>query len=547
MSDSIRDLIILTLVMAGGLSLGKIRLGSFHLGVAGVLLSGIFFAQIGWLCRPEIRHFARDLGLVIFVYAIGNQLGPAFFTCFRREGWQLNLVAVVIVVGGTLLAGGISIAMGICPPLVLGTLAGAVTNTPSLAATQETFPLLHSLEDPSLIGVGYSLAYPVGILGILAVIIGLRAFSKTDPIEESRKFEKSLGEINPPLQSLSLVVQNSLLIGRTIRDLLLLSPGTFSVSRHFSHGIMRVAAPDQILAQGDILQVIAETSSFVHLHSLIGPAHQENLATRHGSLIFRQIVVTRRAVLGHRMDPSRLDSALAGRVVITRLNRAGIEFVPPPGLRWQFGDVVRVVGEEEDVEAFAMLLGNSHEELSRPHLLPLMLGLAIGIGVGLIPISMPNLPVPLRLGMAGGPLLVALFLTQLRPVGRFTWQLPPATNELLRHAGIALFLSAVGLEAGQAWSQIAHPTIVVQIVGMTLLLTMTPLVIGVIIARLFFKLPVLQVCGLLAGSMTDPPALAFVNQIAPGNMASLAFTSVYPLVMMSRVLAAQILTVLLLK
>jgi len=545
-NPSALDLLILSGLIALGLWIGKIKIGGFRLGVAGILLAGVVFSRFDLQIDSPTLHFLRDLGLVLFVYAIGNQLGPSFPAVFQKDGWRMNVTALLVVISGSALAFLWVKLAGQPAGLALGTLSGAVTNTPSLAAMQETLRSPSQADQAALLVLGYSLAYPLGILGILGTIHVIRKGSKTDWPTQVKQFEDSMAAAHPKLTSLALRLQNPLLEGQPIHALLRMAHGQFIVSRLERDGELHLASPDLPLRAGDILQLAARPEAAESLTALIGPDTGRDLKTKEGPVIYREIVVTRRAVIGKKADSAHLTSALASRIVITRLIRAGIELVPPPGLRWHYGDVVRVVGQPGDVEAFAGYLGNSRHDLTRPKLFPLGLGLVLGIALGQIPLPLPFLEAPLKLGLAGGPLLAGLILTQLPPIRTFTWQLPQPTNEVLRHAGIILFLSAVALSAGEAWDRIGEPAVWIPIVWMALLTTLLPLTAGAILAIRVFKMPSLQASGVLAGSMTDPPALGFLNQLAPGNMAApLAFSSVYPVTMLSRVLFAQVLAMLL--
>ncbi len=540
--------IVLALVAASGLALGGVRIRGVGLGIAGVLFSGILFGHFG-AARPineEILAFVREFGLILFVYTIGMQVGPGFTASLRKNGLPLNLLSVGIVLLGAGLALLLGLIFHIDIAAVAGLFAGATTNTPALGAATEALKSVPGV-DPAhaaLPGLSYAVVYPFGIIGIILSMILIRRIFGIDPAQESARFEAEQKAGAAPPQRLNLVVENANLDGLALRAV----PGTDAfgvvVSRIKRAASQEVEAAtlDTVLHLGDVLLAVGSSAALDRFQILVGGASELDLMKVPGSVIYKRLVVTRNEVLGHTVSELALEQL--HDVIVTRVQRAGVEVTAVAGLRLQFGDMLQVVGSKEDIEEAARILGNSVKELNAAHLVPVFVGIALGLLLGSYPISIGGMPAPVRLGLAGGPLIAAILLSRIGKIGRLVWYLPATANLFLREFGIVLFLASVGLKSGSHFvDALIHGG------GLTWLfcgavVTFVPLVTVAAIARLGLKMNYVNVCGLLAGSMTDPPALAFANAAIGSETPSVAYAAVYPLTMLVRIIVAQLIVLI---
>ncbi len=536
-------LLVLCLVTVAGLALGSLKVRGAGLGVAGVLFSGIALGHLGWNLDPEVRHFLREFGLILFVYTIGMQVGPGFFASLRRHGLPLNLAAATIVLLGAGLTLALSRLLHLDMAVAVGVFAGATTNTPSLGAAQEALQHLPGI-DPAraaLPGLGYAVAYPFGIVGIILSMLALRAVFGVDLARERVAFEAAQRAGRARLERRTLVVANPNLDGLALRDVPGLAAGGVVVSRIRRVDAREVgpASPETVLRAGDALLAVGEPRRLEELRLVVGRASDEDLTAAPGPVAQRRIVVTRREVVGRPLGELALDT-LAG-VAVTRLTRADVELPASPDLRLQFGDMLNVVGSSDALERAREALGDSVRQLNHTGLIPVFVGIALGVLLGSLPVSVAGMPAPLRLGLAGGPLLVAIVLSRIGRVGPLLWYMPVNANVLLRELGILLFLGCVGLTAGahfvetltsgDGWRWMAAGAVV----------TVVPLLLVGAILRVFLRTNFLSLCGLLSGSMTDPPALAFANAVSGSEAPSVAYATVYPLTMLLRIVTAQVL------
>ncbi|WP_372841528.1 putative transporter [Phaeovulum sp.] len=550
MSDIGFSILLLSLVAIIGLLIGAARIRGVGLGIGGVLFGGIlvghFVHQGGWEIDKNALQFIKEFGLILFVYSIGNQVGPGFFASLRRTGLRLNALAGAIVLLGALTTLALYYVFGVAPEVLLGVYSGAVTNTPSLAAGQQ---ILTELGQPAattnIMGLGYAMAYPFGILGILLAMWLIRVvFGILIPTEAAAS-EAANGAGHGGLFAANVEVRNANIDGISCAELAELIGDKVICSRLKSGGALKVPGPEVRLATGDLLHLVASNASALHRAALIvGKEVAESLSTKGTGFRSERVVVTNEAVLGKHI--ADLVMQAHGEVVISRLHRAGVELVAQPGAVLQFGDILNIVGPAEAIERLAARVGNASAKLSQVQMMPIFIGIGLGVLLGSLPIPFPSLPAPLRLGLAGGPLIAAILLARLGSFGRLYWFMPPSANLALREIGIVLFLAVVGLDSGAGFVETLTKGGGLVWMGYGALITLFPLLIVGIFARRALGMNYLTICGLLAGSMTDPPALAFANNVHPGSGApALAYATVYPLVMCLRILSPQIMAIIL--
>lgn len=534
-----RDFLVLCLVIASGLTLGNASVKGVRLGIAGVLFAGIATAHLGGTLDPQVMLFVRDFGLILFVYSVGLEVGPGFAASLKRQGLKLNLLAAAVVLLGVGLTVSAILLKAVDMPLAVGLFSGATTNTPALAAAQQAMSALSGLstESTKLPGLGYAVAYPFGILGIIISMLVFKRAFRIDAAAESRAFlETQHKDADAPV-AMNLEVQNPNLDGLEIKDIPHLQSAKATITRVLRDGKVAVAVPDTVLRTGDAVRVVGRAAALEDLRVLIGPESDKDLKAISSNLLSRKLVVTRRDAIGRSVGEIQM---LHG-VAVARLQRPDVAFVPSPDLELQFGDQLLVVGEPDDLTAVENLLGNSLETIGHPQILPVFVGIALGVLLGHWPIPIPGLPTPIRLGSAGGPLIVAILLSRVGNIGAVTWHLPRSSNLVLREMGIVLFLACVGLHAGDSFVKVLVQGPGLSWMALGAAITLIPLLLVGWAGRRLMGLDYMSLCGLLAGSMTDPPALGFANSIATSNAPSIAYAAVYPTVMILRILSAQLL------
>lgn len=546
-STVVGALVILLSVSALGLALGALKLRGVGLSTAGVLFVALFFGHFGAHVDEHVLEFARELGLILFVFSIGMQVGPGFFASLRRQGLRLNLLAVSVVALGVLLTLVAHWAGGVPLPAAVGLLAGATTNTPSLAAAQQA---LHEVAgaggqaaSASLPGLGYAVAYPFGVLGIILALVSLKAAFRVELPHEGRQLEHALKSDSPTPARVTLEVANPNLVGLPLGRVPLVGSAGIVVSRLMRDGELLVPQPETQLRQGDLLLAVGPASELDSLRVVVGRDSPIDLTSLPGPLTTKRIIVTRREASGRSL--AQHDFIHRHAVQITRVARAEVEVGVHPEFELQYGDVVLAVGEPEGIRKVAAELGDSPRDLNYPHLVPVFVGIVLGVALGSLPFTIPGIPAPLKLGLAGGPLLVALVVSRLGKLGPLVWYLPLSANFVLREVGISLFLSAVGLKAGGHFVEtlVGGPGLTWMAWGAAI--TVLPVVLVGALARALFKVNFLTLSGVLAGSMTDPPALAFATSVAGSDAPSLGYVTVYPMTMLLRVVSAQLLVLLL--
>lgn len=541
-----RTVVVLGLAGAAGAALGKIRIFGVSLGVAGVLFVGLFLGYLKLSIDHHVLEFVREFGLIVFVYTLGLQIGPGFFGSLRSRGLVLNAFGAAIVLLGAAIAvawiatGRVSLAAG------AGLLSGATTNTPSLAAAQQALKQVGAPADAAAVqGLAYAVAYPFGIFGIILTMLLIRRLFHVDVAAEVTAAERAHAPAQTRPATRNFEVRNANLVGRPLSRVPGLAGSGVVISRFSRGGLVEVARPDTLLRLGDILHAVGPEEGLDALRVVVGAEAGVDLKTMPGAVTNRRLIVTHSAVFGREL--AEVDAFTEHNVVVTRVTRGGIEFTPMAGLRLQFGDVLMVVGESPQIDAVAAVVGNSNKALNSPQPIPFFFGIALGVIVGSIPLALPGLPAAVKLGLAGGPLVVAILLSRVANTGPLVWYLPTNANHMLREVGITLFLAAVGIKSGDKFVEVLLGGN-----GLTWLLlgasiTAVPLLLVGLLARAWKKLNYAELCGLLAGSMTDPPALAFAQQSTGSDVPAVSYATVYPLVMLLRVFSAQLVIFLLFK
>ena len=546
MSEIALAICILSLVAIVGLWIGNWRVYGVGLGIGGVLFGGIavghFAKQYGLVVNLHTLEFIREFGLILFVYTIGIQVGPGFFASLRTSGLKLNAFAALLVILGCIVAVILHKVWGIPLPVILGTYSGAVTNTPSLGAGQLMLTELGA--DANVMTLSYAVAYPFGICGILLSMWLIRFVFRINVDSEARLYQQQSGLGHGNLQTMNVEVRNSNLNGLMLQEIPDLEEGEVVCSRLKRGDELMVPKPDTVVQLGDLLHLVGDKKSLRKVRLVIGEEVAASLSTQGTELRVERVVVTNEKVLGKTLGDLELKSKFD--VVVSRLNRAGIELVPGSASSLQFGDILNLVGRPESIESVAGLVGNAQHKLQQVQMLPVFLGIGLGVIVGSIPFYIPGFSAALKLGLAGGPLVVALVLSRIGSIGKLYWFMPPSANLALREIGIVLFLSVVGLKSGGEFVSTLVDGDGLLWMACGAVITLLPLLVVGLLARIFEKMNYLSLCGLLAGSMTDPPALAFANAMHPtSDAAALSYATVYPMVMFLRIISPQLLVILL--
>ena len=548
MSDIALTVSILALVAVVGLFIGNVKFRGIGLGIGGVLFGGIivghFVSQAGMTLSSDMLHVIQEFGLILFVYTIGIQVGPGFFASLRVSGLRLNLFAVLIVIIGGLVTAILHKLFDIPLPVVLGIFSGAVTNTPALGAGQQILRDLGTpMEMVDQMGMSYAMAYPFGICGILFTMWMLRVIFRVNVETEAQQHESSRTNGGALIKTINIRVENPNLHDLAIKDVPILNGDKIICSRLKREETLKVPSPDTIIQLGDLLHLVGQPADLHNAQLVIGQEVDTSLSTKGTDLRVERVVVTNENVLGKRIRDLHFKERYD--VVISRLNRAGVELVASGDISLQFGDILNLVGRPSAIDAVANVLGNAQQKLQQVQMLPVFIGIGLGVLLGSIPVFVPGFPAALKLGLAGGPLIMALILGRIGSIGKLYWFMPQSANLALRELGIVLFLSVVGLKSGGDFVNTLVNGEGLSWIGYGALITAVPLITVGILARMLAKMNYLTMCGMLAGSMTDPPALAFANNLHPtSGAAALSYATVYPLVMFLRIITPQLLAVL---
>ena len=524
-------------VISVGVLLGKIKIFGISLGVTFVLFTGILMGHFGFTGETHILHFIREFGLILFVFCIGLQVGPSFFSSFKKGGMRLNLLAVGIVVLNIAVALGIYfIANGrIELPMMVGILYGAVTNTPGLGAAQEALNQLSYSGQP--IALGYACAYPLGVVGIIGSIIAIRYIFRVNFAKEEEELKNQGGDMKHQPHMLTLEVRNESIAGKRLLQIKEFLGRSFVCSRICHEGHVSIPNHETEFHIGDQVFIVCSEEDAEAVIAFIGKEVQVDWEKQDMPMVSRRILVTKPEINGKKLGDMHFRSLF--EVNVTRVNRSGMDLFADPNLVLQVGDRVMVVGQQDAIERVAHVLGNQLKRLDHPNIATIFIGIFLGILIGSLPFAFPGMPTPVKLGLAGGPLVVAIL------IGRFGHKLGLVTyttmsaNLMLREIGIVLFLASVGIEAGQHFVQTVVEGDGLLYVGYGFLITVIPLLIIGSIGRLYYKVNYFTLMGLIAGSNTDPPALAYANQVSGNDAPSVGYSTVYPLTMFLRILAGQ--------
>ena len=538
------SILLLSFVIAAGIQLGKIKVFGVSLGITLVLFVGIILGHFGFTINHNVIHFFKEFGLILFVYSVGMQVGPGFFSSFKQGGITLNMLACGIMFLGVLTAVILHYATGIPMPTMVGILSGAVTNTPGLGAAQQAFSDMHGVSD-NTIALGYAVAYPLGVIGIILSIILIKYIFRVSFDKENEQLNSEDSSHTNEAKPISLIVKNPAIFNKTVAELSnLLEHRDFVISRVWrdSNKQIEIASANTVLQENDKVFVITTETDAETIKTFIGEEidmERKQWIRMESQFINRRILITKPELNGKRLGQLKLRKLYG--INITRINRAGVDLVAKPGLTLQVGDRVNVVGTETAVSNVEKVLGNSMKRLNEPNLITIFVGIALGIVLGSIPISFPGIPQPVKLGLAGGPLVVAILISRFGYHYKLITYTTQSANLMLREIGITLFLACVGISAGDGFVDTIVNNGGFAWIGYGFIITFVPLMIIGCIGRYFCKVNYFTLMGLIAGSTTDPPALAYSNATAGNDAPSVGYATVYPLTMFLRVLTAQLL------
>lgn len=534
-------MLVLSLVITGGIMLSKIKIGGISIGVTWILFVGIVAGHFGMTVDENTLHFIKEFGLILFVFSIGLQVGPGFFSSFKEGGLKMVACAASVVALGAVATYIIHLVTGTPMTTMVGVMSGAVTNTPGLGAAQQAYADLTGVNDPT-IALGYAVAYPLGVVGVILSLVAIRFLTRVDFAEENKALEAMRAEQTNVVR-FSVEFTNGALEGHTVAHLRELINRSFVISRIMHEdGEITIADATSRLKLGEKLRVISSPEDQEAVLAFLGQQVEMSKeewgagSDSHTQLVSRRIVITKPEINGKKFSDLRLRSRYG--INITRVNRAGIDLIPYQGMELQMGDRVMVVGNETAIEQVADVLGNSMKKLREPQLLTIFLGIALGVLFGSMPLM--NIPQPVKLGLAGGPLIVAILIGRFGPHYGLVTYTTMSANLMLREVGLAMFLAGVGIGAGEGFVE-AIVDGGYRWIGYGFIITVLPMLIVGLFARLKLKMNFYTLMGLLAGSSTNPPALGYANSTAGNDMPALGYATVYPVVMFLRVLVAQML------
>lgn len=539
-------ILLYSFVIFAGIYLGKIKIFGVSLGVTFVLFVGILLGHFGYTVDGDVLHFLREFGLILFIFSIGMQVGPGFFSSFKEGGIQMNMLAMLAIalnVGITVtiyfLQGGSEGNTSISQ--LVGIMSGAVTNTPGLGAAQQTFLQVNpeGYDVSQQMSMGYAAAYPLGVIGIILTMILLKAIFKIDPEKETAEIEndEKSSQLAPHIATFR--VTNEMVNGLSMFKMHTLISVNYVISRiEKPDGTVIIPTAKDCIETGDLVLVVCSVQDEEIFSRFIGPKVEKKWEMERGPVVSRRILVTRTEYNGVKLGALRLHSAY--QLNVTRVNRAGVDLLAAPNLRLQMGDRLTVVGKLDDINNLAQKLGNSMKRLNEPNLITMFIGIFLGIVVGSIPLQFPGMSVPMKLGLAGGPLVVAILISAYGHKIHLVTYTNSSANLLLREIGICLFLASVGIAAGKNFAATVFNARGITWVGYGFVITLVPLLVVGIIARAKYKMNYFSICGMISGNYTDPPALAYGNKIANNDAPAVAYSTVYPLTMFMRVIAAQV-------
>ena len=535
------SVLILSLVIAFGIMLAKIKVAGVSLGITWILFVGIVFGHFDMTLNEHLLHFMKEFGLILFVYSIGLQVGPGFFSAFKKGGLTLNLLAMLVVFLGVVITIILHFVTGTPITTMVGILSGAVTNTPGLGAAQQANSDLNGIDAPE-IALGYAVAYPLGVVGIILSLIALKYILRINTKTEEAEAERGLGHIQElTVRPISFEIRNEAIDGKKIKDIRPLMNRDFVISRvqyHDGQGT-ELANSDTVLHLNDKILVISTPKDIEAISVFFGKQIDMQWEQLDKKLISRRILITKPELNGKMLSQLKIRNNFGAS--ITRVNRSGVDLVAAPQLQLQMGDRVTIVGSELAVSHAEKVLGNSMKRLDHPNLIPIFLGIALGCILGSTPFVFPGIPQPVKLGLAGGPLIVSILISRFGPQYKMITYTTMSANLMLREIGISLFLACVGLGAGKGFVETVIYDGGYVWVGYGVIITIVPLLIAGLVGRYVFKLNYYTLIGVLGGSTTNPPALAYSNDLTSCDAPAVGYATVYPLTMFLRVFTAQIL------
>ena len=535
------SVLILSLVIAFGIMLAKIKVAGVSLGITWILFVGIVFGHFDMTLNEHLLHFMKEFGLILFVYSIGLQVGPGFFSAFKKGGLTLNLLAMLVVFLGVVITIILHFVTGTPITTMVGILSGAVTNTPGLGAAQQANSDLNGIDAPE-IALGYAVAYPLGVVGIILSLIALKYILRINTKTEEAEAERGLGHIQElTVRPISFEIRNEAIDGKKIKDIRPLMNRDFVISRVRYHDGQEteLANSDTVLHLNDKILVISTPKDIEAISVFFGKQIDMQWEQLDKKLISRRILITKPELNGKMLSQLKIRNNFGAS--ITRVNRSGVDLVAAPQLQLQMGDRVTIVGSELAVSHAEKVLGNSMKRLDHPNLIPIFLGIALGCILGSTPFVFPGIPQPVKLGLAGGPLIVSILISRFGPQYKMITYTTMSANLMLRVIGISLFLACVGLGAGKGFVETVIYDGGYVWVGYGVIITIVPLLIAGLVGRYVFKLNYYTLIGVLGGSTTNPPALAYSNDLTSCDAPAVGYATVYPLTMFLRVLTAQIL------
>lgn len=536
------SVLVIALVIAVGTALGKVKVAGISLGVTWVLFAGIAASHFGMTLDPAVQHFVKEFGLIIFIFALGLQVGPGFFASFKKGGLTLVGYAVGIVLLGVGFTALISVVTGAPISTMAGVMSGAVTNTPGLGAAQTAYGDMHGGTVDTSIANSYAVAYPFGAVGVILCMLLFRGMFKVRMDEETAALVAESSEAHRT-ERLSILLTNSNLAGCTVAEAKALTARNFVISRvRQSDDTVKMANSSTVLAAGDKLLIICEEADAGAIMAFFGKPTTDLRAGDWVKLdshfVSRPVIITKSDINGKRLNELKLRSNFG--VNVTRILRAGIELVAAPDLELQMGDKLTVVGTEESISSAAAYLGNQASHLRHPNIIAIFVGITLGVLCGSIPIFIPGMPEPLKLGLAGGPLIVSILIGRFGPHYKLVTYTTMSANLMLREVGISLFLACVGLGAGETFVEsIAAGGYWWALYGA--IITVAPILLVAIPVRIRGGMNYFRLIGLVAGAHTNPMALAYANSLGGNDQASVSYSTVYPFTMFLRILAAQVL------
>lgn len=541
------SILLYSFVIFAGIYLGKVKILGISLGVTFVLFVGILLGHFGYGVEVNTLHFLREFGLILFIFSIGMQVGPGFFSSFKEGGIRMNMLAVggiclnvVIMLAIYFMQGGADGESTIVQ--MIGVMSGAVTNTPGLGAAQQTILQINpnNYGASQAMSMGYAAAYPLGVVGIIVTMIVIKKMFKIDVDKEIQEIENEKSDSTLAPHIVTLRVTNDLVEGLNMLKLHTLISCNYVISRiEKPDGTVEIPTSKTVIGLGDLVLVVCSVQDEEIFTRILGPVVTDKVwPMDKGTVVSRRIVVTKTEYNGTKLGSLRLHAAY--QLNVTRVNRAGVDLIASPNLRLQLGDRITVVGKIEDIDRLATRLGNSMKRLNEPNLITMFIGIFLGILLGSLPLSFPGMSVPMKLGLAGGPLVVAILISAYGHKFHLVTYTNSSANLLLREIGICLFLASVGIGAGKDFAATVFNLRGAMWVGYGFVITVVPLIIVGCIARAKYKMNYLSIIGMISGSYTDPPALAYANKVANNDAPAVAYSTVYPLTMFMRVIVAQV-------